>query len=152
MKKRKGKYESTQQRILACSEPDENGCWIWKLKPDNWGYGMSYHADGKQDKAHRVSYAAFVDEIPKGKSVLHSCDVRNCVNYDHLRVGTAKDNMQDAKERGRLHGARKKLTEEQKKQMRILKANGATKSEIAAEFGVSQRVVQVYWKDSNNGQ
>ena len=142
------KYDKDKDRINENVLEDDNGCWIWRLGLDNWGYGMS-RINGKQDKAHRVSYRAFVGEIPAGKSVLHTCDNRNCVNYDHLYLGTPKDNMRDAKERGRLSKTRTRLTEEQKKQLFILKANGATKAEIAEEFGVAQQTVQRYWKEDN---
>lgn len=145
------KYDKDQDRINENVLEEENGCWEWQLGLDNHGYGMS-RINGKQDKAHRVSYRAFVGEIPAGKSVLHTCDNRKCVNPDHLYCGTAKDNMRDAKERGRLPQTRKRLTPEQKKQLHILKDNGATKVEIAEAFGVCQQVVQKYWKDSNNAK
>jgi DNA invertase Pin-like site-specific DNA recombinase len=146
------RYDRDKDRILENILEDENGCWIWQLGLDNYGYGMS-RVNGKQDKAHRISYTVFVDEIPAGKSVLHMCDVRACVNYEHLYCGTQKDNMRDAKERGRLNlGPRKKPTEKQIEQMKAMKANGATKAEISAEFGIAQNVVQKYWKDSNNAK
>ncbi len=34
--------------------------------------------------------------------VLHSCDNKKCVNPKHLRAGTAKENSQDAVERGQM--------------------------------------------------
>jgi len=142
------KYDKDQDRINENVLEDDNGCWIWQLGLDNWGYGMS-RINGKQDKAHRVAYRAFIDEIPAGKSVLHMCDVRACVNPDHLYCGTQKDNMRDAIERGRLNKTRTRLTVEQKKQLTVLKANGATKAEIAEVFGVAQQTVQRYWKDYN---
>jgi hypothetical protein len=40
-------------------------------------------------------------EVPAGSLVLHRCDVRNCVNPDHLFLGTYKDNMDDMYSKGR---------------------------------------------------
>lgn len=143
------KYDRDQDRINENVLEDDNGCWRWQLGLDNWGYGMS-RINGKQDKAHRVSYRAFVGEIPAGKSVLHMCDVRDCVNPEHLYSGTAADNMRDAKERGRLNSKRTKLTPEQVMQIRAMRNDGATKKEISEYFGVNQRAVQKVWDDSNN--
>ncbi len=55
-----------------------------------------------RERAHCASYRMFVGPIPKGSHVLHSCDVRNCVNPAHLSIGDAKENMRQARVRGRL--------------------------------------------------
>jgi hypothetical protein len=144
------KYENNEDRILQHYKEDDNGCWIWQKSKDNHGYGMVRDPrSSRSEKAHRVSYRMFVGDIPEGKSVCHSCDVRACVNPDHLYCGTAKDNMRDAVERGRLSKKRTTLTPEQKKQIVILKEGGATKIEIAEAFGVCQQVVQKYWKGND---
>jgi len=45
----------------------------------------------------------------KGKVVRHQCDNPSCYRYDHLLIGSQKDNVQDAVERGRYrnHNAEK---------------------------------------------
>ena len=140
------KYENDINRITDRVVVDDNDCWIWQGSKDNHGYGMAVgYKHAKIDKAHRVSYRMFVEEIPAGKSICHTCDVRACVNPDHLYCGTARDNARDAKERGRLTGSRKRLTAEQKKQMALLHTEGITKQEIAETFGVSQMTVQKHW-------
>jgi hypothetical protein len=141
------KYDKDQDRIYENILEDDNGCWIWQLGFDNHGYGMS-RVNGKQDKAHRIAYKVFVEDVPAGKSVLHMCDVRACVNPEHLYCGTHADNMRDAKERNRLGGSRKKLTAEQKMQLQELRGT-ASKKELAETFGVSQQTIQRYWENSD---
>lgn len=41
--------------------------------------------------------------IEKGMSVLHICDSMACINPSHLYEGTQKDNIADAKQRGRMN-------------------------------------------------
>ena|SRR5215204_2653891 len=76
--------------------PEPNsGCWLWcgLTKPNGYGRGRS----GSRDEyMHRWSYQRFVGPVPEQKFVLHRCDVKCCVNPDHLFVGTHIDNVQDA--------------------------------------------------------
>ncbi len=64
------------------------------------GYGhmvMKY----KALMPHRVAWEVAFGPVPKGKFVLHRCDIRTCINPDHLFVGTHKENMLDMKMKGR---------------------------------------------------
>lgn len=51
--------------------------------------------------AHRVSWELFRGPIPNKLFVLHKCDNKNCINPDHLFLGTAKDNIHDCIRKGR---------------------------------------------------
>lgn len=75
-------------------------CWLWTKSLQASGYGNAW--DGAVTTAHRLSYRIHHGDIPKGLDVMHSCDVRHCVNPDHLSVGTRSQNMRDAKAKGRL--------------------------------------------------
>lgn len=80
---------------------DENGCWICTSHAAN-GKGYPYlKRNGKRIAAHRYSYIKHKGEIPDGLLIRHTCDVRNCINPDHLITGTEKDNAMDMVERGR---------------------------------------------------
>lgn len=47
-------------------------------------------------------YKIFKGKIPAGLMVCHTCDVRNCINPDHLFLGTAQDNSTDMVQKGRV--------------------------------------------------
>lgn len=79
----------------------ESGCWLWEGALAG-KYGVIVQ-DGKNLSAHRYSWELHNGDIPNGLWVLHKCDTPSCVNPDHLFLGTAKDNMQDALRKGRLN-------------------------------------------------
>lgn len=146
------KYLDDESRIRNNCLEDANGCWRWQLSKDNHGYGMVRAGfKGKAEKAHRYSYRMLVNNgepIEKGVFICHTCDVRDCVNPNHLWPGNNTENMRDASAKGRLHTSRKHLTLQQIEQIRALKKDGVTKKEIADEFGVTQQTVQKYWEDN----
>jgi hypothetical protein len=55
--------------------------------------------------ATRISLQLHGVSIPEGMVVCHRCDNPQCVNPNHLFVGTIRDNALDAKAKGRLRGA-----------------------------------------------
>lgn len=77
-----------------------SGCWLWRTGLGPTGYG-AFSVRGVQTSAHRASWIINMGRIPKGKSVLHKCDVRNCVNPEHLFLGTQLDNVRDMHAKGR---------------------------------------------------
>jgi hypothetical protein len=76
-------------------------CWLWGGAKYRNGYGW-IKAFGNVVSAHRFSYELHKGPIPDGMHILHSCDVRHCVNPDHLRAGSHAENMAEAAERGRM--------------------------------------------------
>lgn len=80
-------------------------CWSWTRKKNSTGYGYM-HFRGALVLAHRVSWMLSTGEWPdEALLVCHGCDNPECTNPDHLFLGTAKDNAQDAVRKGRIkHG------------------------------------------------
>lgn len=118
-------------------------CWRWTSECFWDGYGRFSGWKGNQRvwavRAHIYSYALAFPEL-RGKLmrrkttkskylVLHSCDEPSCVNPEHLRVGSQKDNVADMDAKGRrvvpsLRGANNPMwgrthTPEVKERLRI---------------------------------
>lgn len=71
------------------------------------GYGR-VHRRGQTLEAHRVAYEQAKGAIPKGQVVRHLCNVRRCINPEHLVLGTPAQNANDRARAGRTrnqHGA-----------------------------------------------
>jgi hypothetical protein len=82
----------------------EGGCWLWTASVNSRGYGSFSIGINANASVHKVSWAMAknngVMSDPKSH-VMHSCDVRRCVNPEHLSLGSARDNAQDAIRKGR---------------------------------------------------
>ncbi len=87
-----------------------DNCWLWNGATQSEGrYGVFWN-DGKSYRAHRFAWESVNGPAPKELEVCHNCDVGLCVNPDHLFLGTHKENMDDAKVKGRLkHGTQPRL-------------------------------------------
>jgi hypothetical protein len=125
-------------------EPSREGCWLWKATVGSHGYGQLSFASTAMT-AHRVAWQLYRGDIPQGLFVLHKCDVRLCVNPDHLFLGTHADNMSDCQSKQRnAHGDRHgnaKLTEEQAREIKNSPANRGVGSFLSKKFGISRATI-----------
>jgi hypothetical protein len=87
------KYTNLSELIEA--HTDRTGdCWTWTTGKDRNGYGKQ-RWDGFYWFAHRLSYTNYHGPIPDGLLVDHRCHNRACVNPDHLRLATHKQNQEN---------------------------------------------------------
>lgn len=148
-------HPDIERRFLAnLSEPDENGCVIWRGVMATTGYGRMYH--GHEIGAHRYAWERVHGPIPADLFVCHKCDVRACVNVEHLFLGTIADNgadmvMKERQARGERSG-HAKLTDSDVRDIRTrYLAGGISTRMLAHEFRVSKHTVyciihRITWK------
>lgn len=136
--------KTTKERFFAKVEPHLYGCWLWTGAKNRKGYGMFWPGVTQCGTAHRASYRIFNGHIPPGQMILHSCNTPSCVNPNHLRLGSHRDNMDDMVKAGRGKGkpgprgtkqGRSKLTETQ---VLAIRADTRPQRSIAREYGISQ--------------
>jgi hypothetical protein len=74
---------------------DKTGsCWAWLATISPAGYGM-FGVNNTMRYAHRVSYELANGSVPDGMDLDHVCGNRACVNPEHLRPTTRKQNMEN---------------------------------------------------------
>ena len=144
----KSNQPTTLQKFMSRLVFGMSDCWYWNGSVDDLGYGrfVSARKDTGEIKAHRIAWVLFNERpIPDGMMILHSCDVRNCVNPDHLSLGTQLENMTDMVRRGRHRvvpmpgesNPQAKLTKDAVLAMRKDASNGMNSHQAAKKYGVA---------------
>lgn len=92
---------SVRDRLESKIEIRENGCHEFIGGKDSHGYGR-IRVGGHQLGAHKVSYLINVGDYDQEKhELMHNCDNPACVNPEHLRPGTHRENIHDSISKGR---------------------------------------------------
>ena len=74
----------------------ESQCWEWTKARYRSGYGVFATYENKTRvnyMAHRVSFTIFKRPIREGMIIDHKCLNKSCVNPDHLREVTDRENL-----------------------------------------------------------
>lgn len=128
-----------------------DGCWLWIGGKDRHGYGkftvgLKRNGTQKTKLAHRVAWMYAHGTMPQ-RNLLHRCDNPQCVRPDHMFVGTQKDNLMDAAQKGRTaRGERNgmaKLTEVAVSAIKERRVNGETQLAVAKTYGISRSLVSM---------
>lgn len=100
--------ETSSERRFWPKVDKSGDCWLWTASTNENGYGQ-FKADGRMVKAHRFAYELMAGRIPIDRELdhRHTCPKR-CVNPDHLRLVTRKQNNENlaGPHRGSISGVR----------------------------------------------
>jgi hypothetical protein len=128
------------QRVDTSAGPD--GCWPYTTKQLN-GYCYVYWEHKRYDLAHRIAYRLSVGDIPDGLKVLQTCGNRQCVNPQHLCLGTMSESQVMSMERTPrtfVYGDDNPSTKLADAQIDAIRrryaAGGVTQATLADEYGV----------------
>lgn len=132
------------------------GCWFKSTRKT--GYPLM-KIDGRQITMSRIAYQLYIGPtgpLPKdgGLFICHKCDNPLCVNPYHLFLGTAKENSQDMRRKGRgkeTVGEQKNTAKLTEAQVIAIRADKRTQYVIAADYGVNQSAISYiktgkYWR------
>lgn len=129
-----------------------DGCWLWTASK-NWdGYGSFSFQIQRGEKrtitAHRVSWVIHGNKLVNGFEICHRCDVPNCVNPDHLFLGTHTDNVRDCLYKGRFpcrygdySGKRKTNADDVRRMREEYSTGGVRQVDLAVKYGLDQTTV-----------
>ena len=144
-----GMYERFMSHVR-----DTGDCWLWQGAKTKDGYGVANigvvtpRGTRKVLSTHRLSYLLHHGDIPDGLFVMHSCDVKLCVNPKHLRTGTRTENLHDAMAKGRVRFSRRtgeprtKLSPERVREIRrLLQSNLFSLDDIARRYRVAPKTI-----------
>jgi hypothetical protein len=143
-------HDGDEKRFMEKVRKKRNGCW--ERKASVRGKYEMFSVRGKGIDAHRWSYLHFNGEISEGMLVCHSCDNPLCVNPKHLFLGTHKDNMIDASNKGRL--CKSRLT---KRQVSNIRKSDLSICELSKKYGVWDSTIRRIknnksWKMTSNNE
>lgn len=123
-----------------------NQCWHWTAYRDKDGYGTMRVGRLKR-RAHRIAFAIGNNKHLSEEWILHRCDNPQCVNPDHLQVGTSQSNHFDMQQKKRIAKGEKsgmsKLHSSDIPKIKKLRRDGFTWPAIGLAFNVSGTAVRL---------
>ena len=85
-----------EERFWAKVEKTE-ACWNWIATKTADGYGRFLQKSYTLVLSHRYSYEMTNGPVPAGMVIDHTCHNASCVNPEHLRAVTHKQNMENSR-------------------------------------------------------
>jgi hypothetical protein len=132
-------HRSVELRIESrITRAGENTCTTWRGSRNNSGQPR-IKVDGKLRYSSNIVWGQEHGPIPLGLVVRHTCDNPECLNLNHLILGTHQDNYLD-----RIPHSLVKVDKEMQQQIRLLHKQGYTYQEIGRKLNIGQTRAQRY--------
>lgn len=138
---------ATVRHLFSQPTGNEKGCIIPHLRPNKKGYVpvQPNGNDAKKWRAHRLVYHCLVEPVTDDVLIMHTCDVRNCINPVHLKKGSAQDNTDDMMAKGRdYRGHRWQITVAHVAAFRVMRNQGMSNVAIGKATGFSHETVRAH--------
>ena len=95
-------------KILSRCRRSSTGCLEWQGAVCSNNNYASITYQRKSLKGHRLVWSIYhAKEIPSSKVIMHTCDNPICLNIEHLKLGTQKENSLDCTSKKRQHAQKK---------------------------------------------
>lgn len=123
---------------------NENNCWICISHAKSRHRG-NYPVIRRFDKYMRLSryiYWLFNGYLDESKYVMHICDNPECINPEHLKLGTPKENTQDMISKNRhAYGEQRSDSKLTTKDVLAIYICQDSCIEVARRYGVSKKLI-----------
>lgn len=120
-------------------------CWLWHGAQKAGGYGV-IAKDGRSQRANRLMWELHNQQSLPPRSLFyvveHLCSNPQCVNPWHLSYSTQRQNVKTALIADRPGMCRRKLSNEDVRQIRLLRQTGKRLKVLAEQFDVSVTAIK----------
>ena len=149
VKKRKDHTPLSKWVDTNIAKKGEDECWEWKLQTNDQGYGSVWFY-GKHYRVHRLVLIRKIGRrLEKHEMACHTCHNRKCANPNHLYVGNATTNAEDAVRAkrwkpspGSKNGNSRLVESDVRIIRRLLDEPDFTQQDIADIFDVSKSTIR----------
>lgn len=135
-------HGATEDFLRALVGTSETDCIIWPYGKNPSGHGLAV-INGKQRGAHNwMCRLAYGDPVSIWKHAAHRCGNPACVNPNHLRWATHRENMLDKRVHGTENvGSRNGKTTLTEADVLEIRAAPAKLAPLAEKFGISKHAI-----------
>lgn len=96
MKRNSRRFNSIEEALSFYEVKNECHLFLGSTTKESFGKGYGFFTlNGNRYATHRLAYELAYGPIPKKLYICHKCNIKNCINPEHLYAGTAKQNSAD---------------------------------------------------------